>query len=221
MNLYLLAPGGCSINLDFKSVISEHKLQIKLMSISCKIALRWMPQNTFDGKSTLVTQWLKAVRQHAINVDPDSSLGHNVLKHTGTNNILVCVFMHWWQQQNSNTNHDLYWFIVIYRFTTISLCTNFTWGQFHSKISKYLSLIGIWKLLIWYYSHFPQGPMIQWHTAEIHVRLIRKNTSCYTRLFTCALGVTKMSFVIKLSGSYHSTASVIIHGNTCLFTKQR
>ena len=27
---------------------------IKLMSTSCEIALRWMPQNTFDDKSTLV-----------------------------------------------------------------------------------------------------------------------------------------------------------------------
>ena len=39
---------------EFKSVISEHLLQIKLMSNASIIALRWIPQNTFDGKSTLV-----------------------------------------------------------------------------------------------------------------------------------------------------------------------
>ena len=48
-----LAPGRCDCNL--KSVISEHMLQIKFMSsTSVEIALRWMPQNTFDDKSTLV-----------------------------------------------------------------------------------------------------------------------------------------------------------------------
>ena len=48
-----LAPGRCDFN--FKSVISEHMLQIKFMtSTSVEIALRWMPQNTFDDKSTLV-----------------------------------------------------------------------------------------------------------------------------------------------------------------------
>ena len=43
--------GRCGSNL--KSVTSEHMLQIDLSS-TCKIALKWMPQNTFDDKSTLV-----------------------------------------------------------------------------------------------------------------------------------------------------------------------
>ena len=38
---------------NIKSVISKHLLRIKFMS-TCEIALRWMPQNTFGNKSTLV-----------------------------------------------------------------------------------------------------------------------------------------------------------------------
>ena len=34
----------------------EHMLQIKFICISCEIATRWMPQNTFDAKSTLVQE---------------------------------------------------------------------------------------------------------------------------------------------------------------------
>ena len=33
---------------NLKSAISEHKLWIKFMSTSCEIALRYMPQKTFD-----------------------------------------------------------------------------------------------------------------------------------------------------------------------------
>ena len=47
-----LAPMRCGNNL--KNIIYEHMLGIKLMSISCEIALGWMSQNTFDEKSTLV-----------------------------------------------------------------------------------------------------------------------------------------------------------------------
>ena len=35
-------------DIEFKSVISEKMLQIKFMSISSEIALRWMSQNTSD-----------------------------------------------------------------------------------------------------------------------------------------------------------------------------
>ena len=47
-----LAPGRGSS--DFKSVISTHKLWIKFMSTYCETALRWMTQNIFDDKLTLV-----------------------------------------------------------------------------------------------------------------------------------------------------------------------
>ena len=47
-----LAPGTCASN--FKSVILEHVFRIKFVSTFCEIGLRWMPQNTFDDKSTLV-----------------------------------------------------------------------------------------------------------------------------------------------------------------------
>ena len=49
-----LATGRCG--KYFKSVTSEHMLWIKLRSVSCDVALRWMPQNTFDDKSTLVKE---------------------------------------------------------------------------------------------------------------------------------------------------------------------
>ena len=46
-------PGGCGGN--FKSVIPQHMLQIKFMNIPAEILpLRWMPQNAFDDKSTLI-----------------------------------------------------------------------------------------------------------------------------------------------------------------------
>ena len=38
----------------FKSAILKYVLQMKFMSTSCEITLRWMPQNMFNEKSTLV-----------------------------------------------------------------------------------------------------------------------------------------------------------------------
>ena len=40
--------------VNFKSAISENMLWIKLISISREIALRWMRQNVYDDKLTLV-----------------------------------------------------------------------------------------------------------------------------------------------------------------------
>ena len=39
---------------SFKIVISEHMLLIEFRGTTCEIALKWMPQNIFDDKSTLV-----------------------------------------------------------------------------------------------------------------------------------------------------------------------
>ena len=47
-----LSPGRCGSN--FKRIFSEGMSLIKFMNISVEIALRWMPLNTFDEKSTLV-----------------------------------------------------------------------------------------------------------------------------------------------------------------------
>ena len=41
-----LTPGRCGGN--FKDVISKHMLWIKFLSTASDIALRWMPQITFD-----------------------------------------------------------------------------------------------------------------------------------------------------------------------------
>ena len=59
-----LAPGRWCSNLT--CVISEHISWIKLMSTSCEIALRWMPQNTKDDKSILVHEmaWWHQATSH-------------------------------------------------------------------------------------------------------------------------------------------------------------
>ena len=44
-----LAPWRCSVNQN-KSIISEHMVQLKFMSIICEIALKWMLWNTFDDQ---------------------------------------------------------------------------------------------------------------------------------------------------------------------------
>ena len=51
---------------NFTSVISKHMLRSKFMSISCEIALRWSPQNTFDDMSTLaqVMAWCRQAPSH-------------------------------------------------------------------------------------------------------------------------------------------------------------
>ena len=53
IRLNSLAPGRRGGH--FQSVISEHLIRIrKFMSTSCETALKWMSQNNFDDKSTLV-----------------------------------------------------------------------------------------------------------------------------------------------------------------------
>ena len=46
--------GVMVMNNDLKSVISDSMLQIMIMNISCENALRWLLQDTFDDKSTMV-----------------------------------------------------------------------------------------------------------------------------------------------------------------------
>ena len=69
-----LAPGSRGSN--YKNLIFENVLRIKSMGTSDEIALRWMSQNTFDDKSTLVQVMVGYVRQHVstqhqANVDLD------------------------------------------------------------------------------------------------------------------------------------------------------
>ena len=45
-------PAGCGSS--FRNAISDHILQINFINISCKIDLRWMPQNAFDDMLTLI-----------------------------------------------------------------------------------------------------------------------------------------------------------------------
>ena len=79
-----LSPGRCGN--DFKSAISEHMLRIHFMS-TCEIAVRWMPQDTFDDKSTLVyvMAWCRQAPSHYLSQCSPmtfaamSLVGHNEL----------------------------------------------------------------------------------------------------------------------------------------------
>ena len=59
-----LGPERC--DSDLKCVISDHILQIKLISNVCDITLRWMPWNTSDYKSrfVLVMAWCHQTTSH-------------------------------------------------------------------------------------------------------------------------------------------------------------
>ena len=46
------APGRCGNNS--KTAFAKHMLHISVMSTSCEIDLRWIPENIFHDKSTLV-----------------------------------------------------------------------------------------------------------------------------------------------------------------------
>ena len=71
-------------------------LMIKFLGTSCDITLRWMPQNIFDDKSTLVQVIAWCPQQQDItwaNADPDlyhdmASPGHNEL-----NNVFWGLFL--------------------------------------------------------------------------------------------------------------------------------
>ena len=52
-----LAPGRWGSKF-WKNLVSKHISWIKFSCISCEIAVRWMPQNTFDDKATLI--WVMA-----------------------------------------------------------------------------------------------------------------------------------------------------------------
>ena len=59
---------------NYKIVMSEHMLKIRLMSTSSEFALRWMPQNTFDCKSSLtrvIVWWCQERSRSWAHVDPN------------------------------------------------------------------------------------------------------------------------------------------------------
>ena len=70
--------------LLFRSQLSNPS-DLPCFSISCEIALEWIPQKTFDDESTLAQLMVSAIRQQSItwaSVDSDlshpiESLGHN------------------------------------------------------------------------------------------------------------------------------------------------
>ena len=84
-----LPSGGCCYNL--KLVIFKLISRIDILSIYCEFALKWMPQDLIDDKSTLVLQvmvwrrqstshylsqcWVRSMSRHM------ASLGHNELTH--------------------------------------------------------------------------------------------------------------------------------------------
>ena len=62
----------------------------------------------------------------------------------------------------------------------------FTWGQFHRKRSRYLSLISVWKWLIKDHSRIYQGPneSLQWrHSGRESVSNHQPHDCLFNRLF--------------------------------------
>ena len=74
----------------FKSVISKHMLWIKLTTISCEIALRWMPENTFvdfniGSGNALESSSNKPLSEPILTKFHVASLGYNELISIGGN----------------------------------------------------------------------------------------------------------------------------------------
>ena len=96
---------------NHKLVIFKLISRIDIFGIYCELALRWMPQDFTNIKSTLVQEWLGAMRQQTITwarVDPDlcrhmAILGHNMLIEIGPyDNFVDSVYWHYF-------NHDIHW----------------------------------------------------------------------------------------------------------------
>ena len=88
-----LSAGRCISN--FENIISDHTLQINFMSISCEIALRWIPANLTNGKSTLVQviAWCRQATSHYLSQCwPRSLLPYGVIRPQWVNS-----YLYWFQ----------------------------------------------------------------------------------------------------------------------------
>ena len=101
-----LAPGRCYWNpklVSFKLIS-----RINILSISCKIAIRWRSQELTDDKSRL---WLGTVRQQAItwaNVDPDMFSHMSSPDHKELNEVYWCwPYISWKATSMGQDNQEL------------------------------------------------------------------------------------------------------------------
>ena len=85
-----------SFGSNFKNVISKDMLWIRFMSMFCKVVPRWMPQNTFDDKSTLaqIMAWCHQAPSHYLSQCwPRSMLPYGVTRPQWVNYLLACWFI--------------------------------------------------------------------------------------------------------------------------------
>ena len=144
-NINSLAPGRCASYLKF--VTFKVVSRINILSISCEIVLRWMPQGLIDGKSTLVQvmAWCRLATSHYLSqcwprsLSPTrhmASLGHKELTHCGlvTPHGITDLGHHWlrkWLGAEQETNHYLNkWFccqLVPPKQTSVKFKSIFWW----------------------------------------------------------------------------------------------
>ena len=69
-----LVPERCGCNLEL--VIFKFTSKVDILSISCELALRWMPQDFTDDKSTLaqVMAWCRQVTSHYLDQSRPTSI---------------------------------------------------------------------------------------------------------------------------------------------------
>ena len=99
-----LASEKCSCN--FKLVIFKFISRIIILSISCNIALRWMPEYLTDNKSTLVQvmAWCRQVPSHCLNQCwPSSMMPYGITRPQWVNSCtcsthwdMACMHYHMW-----------------------------------------------------------------------------------------------------------------------------
>ena len=85
-----LVPGRCRCNL--KLVIFKLTSRVAIFSISCEIALRWMPQDFTDDKSTLVQvmAWCRQASSHYLSQCwPRSMLPNGVTRPQWVNRVIT------------------------------------------------------------------------------------------------------------------------------------
>ena len=106
-----LAPGRCGNN--FKSMMFKHILQIKFMGTCCEIALRWIPQNSFDNMSTLLQEmvWCCQATSHYLSqYRPRSVYPYGITKPQWVNTLRL-----WWGQNGlQNFVDDMFESIFLY-----------------------------------------------------------------------------------------------------------
>ena len=80
---------------------AKHMLWIQFMSTSCEIALRWMPQDIFDDKSTLIQDmtWCCQATSHYLSQSSSRSVSPYAITRPEWVNIIVVQWLLFWYVQ--------------------------------------------------------------------------------------------------------------------------